>query len=203
MLCANGLEKKKVRLIYGAIDDDCLPVKGIVRDPRTILLASSFSKRKGVEILPEIVKNLADWNFLILGRGWDKFLNATSLLENQNVHFEYFNKVTRNIAMSRAGVFLSLSNLEGGPMPLIESMSFGVNPVATDTGFARDFIKNGINGFILPLNPTVDQVCSAIIATKDLTSSPTNEVSFLTWDRITKIVLDDFHKLKKSSTIKI
>ena len=57
-------------------------------------------------------------------------------------------------------VFVSASELEGGPIPLLESMMSNVVPVASDTGFAPDVIQHGQNGFLF----ACDEPESAVIA---------------------------------------
>jgi glycosyltransferase involved in cell wall biosynthesis len=190
-LIAAGLNPRKVRLVLGAVDSDCSLDKNYEREPKTILLASRFSERKGLDMLPEVVKLLPEWKFIILGRGWEDFLRKSRLAANPNLQYLHFNKENRNIAMSRARLFLSLSKLEGGPIPLIESMSMGVIPVATDTGFARDVILNGKNGIIIPNPPTPEQIHSAIHAAEKLDGLPEQSVKHLSWDRIASIVMKD------------
>jgi len=186
-----GLDAAKIRLVFGAVDVDCVQEIDVSREPKTILLASQYSERKGVDLLPEIVKLLPEWKFIILGRGWDDFLEATALLDDPNIEYYFFDKRSRNLAMSRATIFLSLSKLEGGPIPLIESMSMGVIPVATDTGFARDVIIDGQNGKLIPNPPTTMQVVEAILDAAQIIQSPHQSVGHLTWDRISKIVMED------------
>lgn len=190
-LVAVGLHPGKVRLIFGAVDSDCEPQVGIIREPKTILLASRYSERKGLEVFPAVIELLPEWKFIILGRGWKNFLKNENLLDNPNVEYQFFNKEARNIAMSRATLFLSLSKLEGGPMPLIESMAMGVIPVATDTGFARDIIVQGKNGLVIPNPPTALQVCDAILLAEALTGSPQESVKHLSWDRLSDIIMSD------------
>ena len=184
-----GLDPNKVRLIFGAVDSDCKPQIGIVREPKTVLLASRYSDRKGLEVFPTLVKLLPEWKFIILGRGWEDFLKNANLLGNPNIEYQFFNKETRNIAMSRATIFLSLSKLEGGPIPLIESMAMGVIPIATDTGFARDLIVQSKNGLVIPNPPTALQVRDAILMAETLTGSPQESVKHLDWDRLSEIVM--------------
>ena len=186
-----GLDPTKVRMIFGAVDDDCKPQVGITREPKTVLLASRYSDRKGLDVLPALVDLLPDWKFIILGRGWEDFLKNENLLDNPNIEYQFFNKEARNIAMSRATIFLSLSKLEGGPIPLIESMAMGVIPVATDTGFARDLIVQGKNGLVIPNPPTALQVRDAILMAETLTGSPQESVKHLDWDRLSDIVMSD------------
>ena len=86
---------------------------------------------------------------------------------------------------------MSLSNLEGGPVPLIESMALGVIPISTSTGFAPEFIKDGTNGYLLPLKPNPDFVVSKIVSVDKLSESPEFSVALLTWDRIARLTYND------------
>lgn len=190
-LVSHGLDKSKVRIVFGAIDDDCRLQPGVEREANTILLASRFGDRKGLDVFPEVVKLLPDWKFIILGRGWEKFLQNTKLFDLPNIEYQYFNKSSRNIAMSRATIFLSLSKLEGGPIPLLEAMSMGVIPVATDTGFAPDLIKSGINGLVITNPPTGKEIADSILMASKYKSAPQNSVQFLNWDRLSNIVITD------------
>ena len=69
------------------------------------------------------------------------------------------NKVTKMGAVTDKGlievfkkinVYVSTANVEGGPMGVLEAMACGIPVVITDTGFAGDIIKHGINGFLIP-----------------------------------------------------
>lgn len=198
-----GLDPERVRLVFGAVDSDCFQIAGVKRETKTILLASRYSDRKGLNIFPEVVNLLPEWKFIILGRGWEKFLKESNLDKNPNVEYLFFDKDSRNIAMSKATLFLSLSKLEGGPIPLIESMRMGVVPVATDTGFARDIIINGKNGVVIPNPPTAEQVHEAILTAMVLTGSPQESVEHLTWDRLSKIVMNDANAIWNKENLKV
>ena len=156
-----------------------------------------------MDILPEVVSLLPEWKFIILGRGWEKFLNDNNLDKNPNIEYQFFDKASRNLAMSKSTLFLSLSKLEGGPIPLIESMRMGVVPVATDTGFARDMIISGKNGVVIPNPPTAEQVHQAILAALLVTDSPQESVEHLTWDRLSKIVMNDANAIWSKESLKV
>ncbi len=198
-----GLDSKKVRIVLGAVDSDCYPQPGIERQNKTVLLASRYSERKGLDIFPQVVDLMPEWKFIILGRGWDEFLRLNNLDKNPNVDYHFFDKNARNTAMSKANLFLSLSRLEGGPIPLIESMKMGVIPVATDTGFARDIIVDGQNGVVIPNPPSVAQVHEAILTASKLTGSPHESVAHLTWDRLANIVMNDANAIWNNGSSKV
>jgi glycosyltransferase involved in cell wall biosynthesis len=187
----NGLKKEKIVIANCAVDNDCVFDNKEIREQRTIILASKFGPRKGAELLPDIVKKLPDWNFIVMGRGWDNFLKQENLLNVPNFTYVQFNKKNRSKYFSKAKIFLSLSNLEGGPVPLIESMALGVIPISTSTGFAPEFIKDGINGYLLPLKPDPDFVVSKIVSVDKLSENPEISVALLTWDRIARLTYND------------
>jgi len=194
-LIASGLDSKKVRMAYFAIDIDCIKMHEVKSDKRTVVLASRFGTRKGLEILPELVREMPECNFIAIGRGWERFIKESGLDLEENFAYTKFDKESRSRIMSKAQVFLSLSKLEGGPVPLIEAMYMDVTPVATDTGFAKDFISDRVNGILLPLNPTLEIVKQGIIDAATILERPSKAVSFLTWDRLVKMILEDHFKI--------
>ena len=198
-LISHGLIQEKVVIANCAIDNDCVIESTLVRDPKSIVLASRFGPRKGAELLPELIKRLPNWNFTIMGRGWSNFLQQENLVNLPNLNYVKFNKKNRSTYFSMARIFLSLSNLEGGPVPLIESMSLGVIPISTSTGFAPEFIRDGINGYLLPINPTTDIIESRINSIGNLTQAPEAAVLHLTWDRIAKLTYSDLLNIKDGS----
>jgi glycosyltransferase involved in cell wall biosynthesis len=190
-LASSGLKSEKIVIANCAIDNDCVFDNKEIREEKTIILASKFGPRKGAELLPGIIKKLPDWNFIVMGRGWGNFLKQEKLLNVPNFTYVQFNKKNRSKYFSKAKIFLSLSNLEGGPVPLIESMALGVIPISTSTGFAPEFIKDGTNGYLLPLNPDPDFVVSKIVSVDKLSESPEFSVALLTWDRIARLTYND------------
>ena len=190
-LASSGLKSEKIVIANCAIDNNCVLDNKEIREEKTIILASKFGPRKGAELLPGIVKKLPDWNFIVMGRGWGNFLKQEKLLNVPNFTYVQFNKKNRSKYFSKAKIFLSLSNLEGGPVPLIESMALGVIPISTSTGFAPEFIKDGTNGYLLPLNPDPDFVVSKIVSVDKLSESPEFSVAHLTWDRIARLTYND------------
>jgi len=190
-LISNGLQPAKALIANCAIDIDCVTSKNVVRNHQTIVLASKFGPRKGAELLPPLIKMLPEWNFVIMGRGWERFLNHEKIIALPNLTYVKFNKENRVKFLSSAKIFLSLSNLEGGPVPLIESMSLGVIPISTNTGFAPEFITDGVNGYLLPINPDPELIVAKIKSINELSEKPEIAVSHLTWDRIARITFQD------------
>lgn len=49
------------------------------------------------------------------------------------------------------GIFVLPSYFEGQPLSLIEAAAVGLAPVVTDIGGSRDFVADGVNGFVVPV----------------------------------------------------
>jgi glycosyltransferase involved in cell wall biosynthesis len=83
-------------------------------------------------------------------------------------------------------VFVSLSELEGGPIPILESMMSNVVPVATRTGFAPDVIRHGENGFLCDIHASIDHVNSLIDKALELDADVRSTVLQYTWKNFSK-----------------
>lgn len=64
--------------------------------------------------------------------------------------------------LKKCNVFLLPSFYEGLPMSLLECMAFGMIPITTDVGSICSYVKNGVNGFIVPVKETLP-IVDAII----------------------------------------
>jgi hypothetical protein len=54
---------------------------------------------------------------------------------------------------------------------------------------------DGVNGYLLPINPSSDFVVSRITSIDKLNVLPNIAVSHLTWDRITKLTYSDLQRI--------
>jgi glycosyltransferase involved in cell wall biosynthesis len=72
-------------------------------------------------------------------------------------------------------------------------MAMGVYPIATKTGFAPDLIDSKRSGILIPVNPEITQVLSAL--DEAINIDPVNVASHLTWDRITSMMINDLNEI--------
>ena len=75
----------------------------------------------------------------------------------------------------------------------------GVIPIATRTGFAPDLIREGENGYLLPLVPTVSEVLDAMHVA--LSTKLKIKSSGLTWDRITSMTIQDLREIQTNKEL--
>lgn len=123
-----------------------------------------------LEVWKVLEDDLPDWELILVGDGADKEIYVNYVKDNclKRVRFEgycdplpYYNK---------ASILLLTSDYEGFGLIIVESMYCGVIPfVLGSYSSVNDIIKNGINGFILPIPFNPSEWKSRI---KDLISKP-------------------------------
>lgn len=59
-------------------------------------------------------------------------------------------------------LFLNVSRTEGLPVSMMEAMSAGVPVMATDVGGVREIVTDGVNGVLLPADPTPEHLAAAL-----------------------------------------
>jgi glycosyltransferase involved in cell wall biosynthesis len=149
----------------------------------TVGLSMAYYPRKNPERLVELTSLLAPRRVLLLGRGWSNYPHFDRLLIQPN--FRYieapYDHYPRHYAEMAA--FVSLAQLEGGPIPLIEAMMCNVPPVASRTGFAPDLIRHGENGFLFDVDSPARDIATLVERACDTRLDTRASVAHLTWDR--------------------
>lgn len=155
-----GLPEEKTAVVLGAADPELFRFHE--RENGVVGLSSSFYERKNPDVLKEVVRLLPDRQFVLLGRKWNQYALFEEIKALPN--FTYLSPPYREYPAHYAtfDVFLSMSTLEGGPIPLVEAMMSNVVPVASRTGFAPDLIRHGENGFIFDLDAPPERIAELI-----------------------------------------
>ena len=109
---------------------------------RDVILVSNLTSRKRPELIFEVIKMAPHLKFTIYGKNWNKWNNFENLRKLPNLLIKEFEYELYPRELSNHHLFLSLSDNESGPVPLLESLACGLRVLATDTGTARDLIKN-------------------------------------------------------------
>jgi glycosyltransferase involved in cell wall biosynthesis len=183
-----GLDERKTAVILGAADPQMF--KPHQRGGGVVGLSSAFYERKNPDCLLEVMRLLPHREFLLLGRNWNQY----ALFEDMKAlpNFTYKTAPYRDYGQiySSFDVFLSISRLEGGPIPLIEAMMCNAVPVASRTGFAPDIIQHGQNGFIFDLDASADTIAEMIESAFNLTGDIRATVECLTWDNLSAEIVN-------------
>jgi glycosyltransferase involved in cell wall biosynthesis len=73
----------------------------------------------------------------------------------------WMNTIDRDALLARADAFLLPSYAEGLPMSLLEAMANGLAPICTPVGSIPEFVRDGVNGLLVPPGDT-DKLAAAI-----------------------------------------
>ncbi len=177
---ARGLSPDRVSVVLGGADPDLFT--GHQRGGGAIGLSSSFYERKNPDCLRELVDLMPHRNFVLLGRNWEQYARFEDLKAAPN--FTYITAPYRDYPTIYAGfdVLLSMSRLEGGPIPLLEAMMENVVPVASDTGFAPDLIRHGENGYLFDIDAGAAEIAELIEQAFRLRTDVRSTVIAYDWD---------------------
>ena len=110
----------------------------------------TYPRRKSPELLLPIADRLDPdrYAWVFIGQGWQPYVDALTErgwtvihpgLVDAPGHYRYFGE---------GDIYLMLSRLEGGPLPLLETMGLGIWPVCAPTGLAPDIVQSGCNGHL-------------------------------------------------------
>ena len=160
-LISIGILPEKLEVIHIASDPDLF--FSHERKNGNVGFCSNFGPRKNPELTYQIIKNMPEKQFAIFGINWEKFDKIKELESLPN--FKYYNNQPYDKLpdlFSTIDIFVSPSVLEGGPVPVLETMLSNCVPVASKTGFCPDIIEHGVNGFLFDLDADYKHVIELI-----------------------------------------
>jgi len=160
-LIAAGLDSRKTELIHIASDPDFFYKHE--RKTGAVGFCSAFGERKNPELVYQLVKNMPERKFYLIGRYWENYERYDELKNMAN--FTYYNDEpydTYPDLYTKIDVFISPSTLEGGPVPVLEAMLSNCFPIASKTGFCPDIISDGNNGFLFDVDADYSEVIRLI-----------------------------------------
>lgn len=160
-LTQKGLDANTIHFLPHPIDYESFQNLAVNKS-RDVIFVSNFYERKNPELILQVIRNCPDLQFSILGKGWETWSKFSELCALNNFQYKTFSYKEYPWILSSHRVFCSLSNLEGGPVPLIESLAAGLKVVATDTGHIRDVLSYREPYNIVPIDAKLDVVCSSL-----------------------------------------
>ena len=174
-----GLQPEKIEVIGPRADPDrFLPH---TRRHGVIGFCSRYSPRKNPDCVLSVIQAMQHRAFLLVGKDWQHYPRYEELVRAENLTIVDTDYSEYPKLYSQMDVFVSPSVLEGGPVPLIESMMCNVVPVVSRVGFAPDIITHGENGFLFDLDATRDEICVLIEAAYGLEADIRATVIHLNW----------------------
>lgn len=173
-----NVPENKITTIYNFPDKkmDCRRKKlsSNKRRKQIILSATRLVKQKRIDLLMEAfayVRNKRNVKLNIFGEGSEKnkLVHLSKRLKiGKSVEFyDFVLDIDKEIA--KADLLVQTSAIEGHPNLIIESMAIGTPVLMTEYSGAKELIKNGVNGFLVPVDVTSRELGARII---DLLDNP-------------------------------
>lgn len=125
-----------------------------------ILKSLSLLKEKGIGFTLYVTNQGAEEPYLRrMSRdlGLDSRINFLGFLERGEV-FEYFRG---------SDIYLSIPTSDGASVTLLEAMASGLFPIVSDIPANREWIRDGINGFLVPLRHAKALADKILVAVED------------------------------------
>lgn len=160
---APGVDESRWTLLRLGVDVPASPPPAPANDPPVLLLAASFTGRKGHDVLLESVRRLRDEGTLVevwlAGAGpreEETRRQAHRLGLDDVVRFHGFvpnDRVLEWLDGGRVDVVVLPSESEGLPVSLIEALSHGIPAVASDVGGVAELLGDGCGEVVPPRDP--------------------------------------------------
>ena len=109
-----------------------------------------------IRAIPTVLKEEPHTQFIIAGDGQEREALSREV-ENLNVSpfVEFLSRVPHERMadlLAQADIYVSTSLYDGTSVSLLEAMGSGAFPVVTDIPANREWITNGLNGFLVPID---------------------------------------------------
>lgn len=137
-----------------------------------IVFVGQFTKNKGIDRILDIWEKIylehRDWKLLLIGDGPERISIEEKVRKEKicNVYIEGYKDPTPYYKIAK--LFFMVSRFEGWPMTLLESMSYGVVPIAYGSfSSIYDIVDDKENGYIINKNDIRSFISTADEIMKD------------------------------------
>lgn len=135
---------------------------GILR----ILSCSWMRKVKRIDLICEALEKVdfpVEWTHIGSGEEEKRIKDLSRQIQNPYVKCHFMgalnnNEVIQYYLKHQVHIFLNVSASEGVPVSVMEALSFGKPVIATDVGGTGEIVNDGENGYILPINFTLEEL---------------------------------------------
>ena len=203
LLTSIGFSASKIIVLPGAVSDNTLLEKRNLPINKKLLFVGRYERRKGVEELMEVVKSIPDLEISFVGS-----IPPSKKIKRANV--QYYGEVketeTLNKILDEHTFIISPSHSEGMPNVLLEGMSRGLIPIATNVGAVGELVDS-TSGFLIEPKD-VDAIRKSIATALALGQEEVQQLSALsiqkikskfTWSQLSAETLEKFQRVLEKS----
>jgi glycosyltransferase involved in cell wall biosynthesis len=163
----------KIKVIYNSVDTKKkklthkLLLKKYKQKP-VVIYAGRLVKQKRVDFLIKAFKKTIgriDAKLIIIGEGSEKekLISLTRKMgADKYVEFKHFTLEIEK-ELSKASLTALVSDLEGCPHIVLESMVLGTPVLTRDYPGAQELLKDGVSGFLVPFSISTEELADKII----------------------------------------
>lgn len=154
-----GFEENKIVKKYNFVPDVDVSVNVTRMEnlpERYVVFYGRIGEEKGIHFLMQIWESIQEIPLVVMGGGPLEEEFRTWAEKKDNVYFLGYMQHEECLGVVKKAEFVIFPSIwyEGCSMVEIETQSIGKGIIATDLGFSEEVIKNGINGFKVPLGNT-------------------------------------------------
>lgn len=189
VICVGNFEKELLKKQYQGlikkvdifVEKDwylkLLQLKPNLNKKRLIFIGSGpDSYYKGIDLILEISLELMDFEFIVIGEAWDKFIDANKNLIPNNLKFvgkKNHNEIKE--ILKGGGTYLHLGRGEAFGIVVIEAMSAGMIPIVSNLTGAKEAVEKVDKDLIVRLNK--DEVIRKIHSIYNLNKNKKDKLS--------------------------
>lgn len=198
-----GIPASKMLIVPGAVSDSTLLEKRALPANHKFLFVGRYERRKGIEELMQVVSSLPQMEISFVGS-----IPPSKKIKRENIH--YYGEVKDvnelNTIFDKHTFIISPSHSEGMPNVILEAMSRGLIPIATNVGAVEELVDSS-NGFLIEPK-RISSIQSAIEQALSLNSQKLLEKSSnaihkiqtgFTWSEIILKTVENFQRVIEKS----
>lgn len=151
-----GFDRSKITKKYNFVPDAEANSKTVRIDglpKRYVVFYGRIGEEKGIRLLMKIWDELPEIPLVVMGGGPLEEEFKQWAKKYDNVYFLGYTQHDKCLSVVRGGEFVVFPSIwyEGCSMVEIETESLGKGLIATDLGFSKEAIENGVNGYKVKL----------------------------------------------------
>lgn len=177
--------KTNIKVIPNPVNLECVAQTVPEKRRKAIIAVGRLSTQKNYDLLiegfQEIKSDYSDYIVEIYGQGpeYDNLNQKIKGLHLENNIFLMGIKSNVMQSVNDAKLYVMTSDYEGFPNALVEAMASGLPVISTDfpTGIAKELIKDGVNGYVIPRNDKTElaKAMVKILSNSELQESMSRE----------------------------
>lgn len=163
-----------------------------------IVSCSAIIERKRVHLIMDAIELLPEdvtiiWYHIGDGPLLQKLKEKAALLmkKKPKATIKFLGYLSNQVALkfyadNDIDLFVNTSDSEGIPVSIMEAMSFGIPGCGTNVGGVAEIISNDHNGFLLPADPSPNEIAQTFVAYSQLAVKEKNQLRMnarTTWEQ--------------------